>query len=276
MSSSNIPPPTNSLVTPLLTDLYQITMTYAHWKNSRQDDPAIFELFFRKNPFGGEFTIFCGLDEVLKFVCNFKFSASDVAYLQSTPSLSKCEPGFLGLPARAGLQSSGIAIHEGGNTLFSSCSTHCGERTSWNYAIVGNDTFDSGQLPVPRGDQRSTHGGGIARSKCTCGTSHPTESFPQQCKREPKCVEFGLRRAQGPDGGFSASKYCNVSGFVGTSNVQAGKLLGLAIAGTHAHSFVQAYYSLEEVEELTVADATNGDEQVLLVPRVLEYREKIG
>ena len=55
----------------------------------------------------------------------------------------------------------------------------------------------------------------------------------------PKCVEFGLRSAHDVDGGFSASKYCIIGGFDATSNVMAGKLLDISIAGTHAHTFVQ-------------------------------------
>ena len=86
--------PTNSLVTPMLTDLYQITMAYAHWKNNRQDDPSIFECFFRKNPFKGEYTIFAGLDECLKHLVSFKFSESDIAYLKTVPSLRHCDPAF--------------------------------------------------------------------------------------------------------------------------------------------------------------------------------------
>lgn len=89
-----LPPPTNSLVTPLLTDLYQLTMTYAQWKNGRHLDHAIFDLFFRKNPFGGEYTIFCGLDEVLKHLANFKFSEDDLSYLKTTPALKHCDPAF--------------------------------------------------------------------------------------------------------------------------------------------------------------------------------------
>lgn len=106
------------------------------------------------------------------------------------------------------------------------------------------------------------------------GAATPPD-HPAQCYQNPVCIEFGLRRAQGPDGGFSASKYSAIGGFVATSNVQAGKLCGLNIAGTHAHSFVQAYSSLTEVAENTVVDKTTG-EVVRLLPRVLQYREEFA
>ena len=63
----------NNAVQPLLTDFYQLTMAYAYWKNQK-NDMAVFDLFFRKNPFNGEFTIFGGLDECLKFIQDFKFT----------------------------------------------------------------------------------------------------------------------------------------------------------------------------------------------------------
>lgn len=65
--------PTNGLVTPLLTDMYQLSMAYAYWKNGKANDPAVFELFFRKSPFGGEYTVFAGLGEVLEFLAEFRY-----------------------------------------------------------------------------------------------------------------------------------------------------------------------------------------------------------
>lgn len=110
---------------------------------------------------------------------------------------------------------------------------------------------------------------------------------PEQCRKTPICMEFGLRRAQGPDGGVSASKYSTVGGFVGTSNVQAGKLFGLHVVGTHAHAFVQSYTALETVAGYEIPinrtdDATNSSgpddthRSVALLPRVLEYRKRLA
>lgn len=84
--------PTNSLVGPMLTDMYQISMTYAHWKNKKVDEPAVFDLFFRKNPFHGEYCIFAGQDEVIRLLSSFRFFPDDVIYLQSI--MPNCEPEF--------------------------------------------------------------------------------------------------------------------------------------------------------------------------------------
>ena len=73
--------PSNLLVNPMLTDLYQISMTYAYWKGERHNETSIFDLFFRKNPFYGEFTIFAGLDEVIRFISNYKFTEENINQL---------------------------------------------------------------------------------------------------------------------------------------------------------------------------------------------------
>ena len=78
--------------------------------------------------------------------------------------------------------------------------------------------------------------------------------------RQPKCVEFELWRAQGPGGRFSASKYAHVGGFDATSNVLAGKLLGVPISGTHTHSFVMSHTSLHLADGLRVTSLNWGGE----------------
>jgi len=66
----------------LLTDLYQITMSYAEWKSKRSEEPCVFEAFFRKSPFKGNYTVFAGLDEVLRFLKDFKFTESHLVFLK--------------------------------------------------------------------------------------------------------------------------------------------------------------------------------------------------
>ena len=75
--------PHNNYVNSLLTDLYQITMTYAYWKNKSQDKIACFDLFFRKCPFKGEYCIFGGLDDVLRFLNTFKYTKQNIEDLSA-------------------------------------------------------------------------------------------------------------------------------------------------------------------------------------------------
>lgn len=88
-------------------------------------------------------------------------------------------------------------------------------------------------------------------------------------------LEYGLRRAQGPDGALSASKYAYLGGFDGTSNVLAGKLYGMSVKGTHAHSFVMSYSSIDELNKTTIASANDPAIEVEFVRLVLQKREQM-
>lgn len=217
---STIPPPTNALVTPLLTDLYQLTMAFAYWKSGRHEDKAIFELFFRKNPFGGEYTIFAGLDECLKHLQHFRFSESDIAYLQTVPALQHCDPAFFEWLATLDTSEVQVRAMQDGQVVFPRVPL-----------LVITAPLAIGQLLettlLTLVNYPSLIATNAARMVRAAHDRGPIESkqLPAQCSHIPKCIEFGLRRAQGPDGGFSASKYAAIGGFDGTSNVQAGKLL---------------------------------------------------
>ena len=76
----------------MLTDFYEITMAYAYWKAGVHEEEAVFDLFFRKNPFLGEFAIYAGLEEKLRLFENFRFSDDHIAYLKE--QMPKCEKGF--------------------------------------------------------------------------------------------------------------------------------------------------------------------------------------
>ena len=245
------PKPYNNLVNPLLTDLYQITMCYGYWKAGTQDDPAVFELFFRKNPFQGEFTVFAGLEECMKYLSHFQFTDSDIEYLRSIPAFVHADSEFFDDYLR-------------------------------NLSCVNLKVYalKEGTLAFPREPMLRVEGPlGLAQLLET--TLLTLINFPSLVTTNAarmkiaagpgkKLAEFGLRRAQGADGGFSASKYCIMGGFDATSNVLAGKLLGVPIVGTHAHAFVQSYTSLDQVKEMVVADT-----QSVLYERVKHYRNDV-
>ncbi|GLG96702.1 Nicotinate phosphoribosyltransferase [Gryllus bimaculatus] len=151
----------NGVVQPLLTDLYQITMAYAYWKSGKIADNAVFDLYFRKNPFQGEFTIFAGLEECLKFLENFQYSDSDIEYLRKT------------LPP----------------TIEAEFYTFLRQLTVKDVTVYA---IDEGSVVFP-----SLMATNAARYRMAAG-------------RHIQLLEFGLRRAQGPDGGLSASKYSYV------------------------------------------------------------------
>lgn len=298
------PKPTNNLVTPLLTDLYQITMAYAYWKTNQHTRPAHFELFFRKNPFGGSYTLFAGLDEVLKFLSNFRFSEDDITYLRNTPQLSHCEPAFFD-EYLANLDCSEVIVHsmkEGsmvfprvplitvtaplgiGNLIETTLLTLVNypslvATNACRMVVAARGQFweeTAGANPPRAVLPPRTDSTGVS-AKTPRKSIQLTEGGPADfTRRKPKCVEFGLRRAQGPDGGFSASKYSHIGGFHATSNVLAGKILNMPIAGTHAHSFVQSYTSLSLVEGVKVQKKDSSEEMVELLPMVMKYRDEMG
>lgn len=84
------------------------------------------------------------------------------------------------------------------------------------------------------------------------------------------CIEFGLRRAQGPNGAMTASKYSYLGGFDGTSNDYAGYLYGIPVVGTHAHSFVMSFESADEIEDHKYVDGVD------VLKRALEFRSELG
>ncbi|OQR98209.1 nicotinate phosphoribosyltransferase [Achlya hypogyna] len=220
--------PTNALVTPLLTDLYQITMAYAYWKVGRHTEEATFDLFFRKNPFKGEFTVFAGLEEVLFFLNSFKFTESDVAYLRDVMPQST-EAGFFDW--LLSLDCSEVKI----------------------YALK-EGTIAFPRIPVLRieghlGITQLLETGLLNLLNYASLVATNAARFIKAAGKDKTLLEFGLRRAQGPDGGISASRYAYMAGFHGTSNVLAGKLFGIPIKGTHAHAFVQAHRDLDDVKQ---------------------------
>nr|XP_009857496.1 nicotinate phosphoribosyltransferase-like protein isoform X1 [Ciona intestinalis] len=250
--------PTNSVVQALLTDLYQVTMAYAYWKSGKMEDKAVFDLFFRKNPFKGEFAIFAGLSECLKFLSNFRFSDSDINYLKQI--LPHVDPQFW--EYLSGLDASQVtmsAIPEG-------------------YVVFPKVPLIRLEGPLPVIQLLETTLLNLVNYASLVATN--AARFRITAGESVQLLEFGLRRAQGPDGGLSASKYCYIGGFDGTSNVLAGKLFGIPVRGTHAHAFVNSFSSLDEIKGnklvLNPLAKSKKDPQLGFVELTKSYLNKIS
>lgn len=210
----------NTIVQPLLTDMYQVTMAYVYWKGGKLHDTAVFELYFRKNPFGGEFTIFSGLQDCLKFVENFRYSESDIEYLKTVlPPDTEYE--FFDYLLNLTVQDLEIYAVDEGTVVFPRVPLM---RLQGPLILV--QLLETTLLTLVNYPSLLTTN--TARFRIAAGS-------------QVRLLEFGLRRAQGPDGGLTASKYAYVGGCDATSNLLAGKLYNIPVSGTHAHSFVTSF-----------------------------------
>ena len=205
-STTTTTSPTNNLVRALLTDLYQLTMTYSHWKIGKVDEPAVFELFFRKNPFQGEYTIFCGLDESLKLLQSFQFTVEDIDYLKSTPALQHCDTEFFDEYLLHGLNDALASLKvysvPEGTIVFPKCPLliiegtlgigHLLETTLLNLINYPSLIATNASRMVLRANELNKN----HTNYCSSSTSSSSKNnIPKRT-----CLEFGLRRAQGPDG----------------------------------------------------------------------------
>ncbi|MBA0562542.1 hypothetical protein Golob_007578, partial [Gossypium lobatum] len=230
--------PTNPMVTPLLTDLYQFTMAYAYWKAGKHNERAVFDLYFRKNPFGGEFTVFAGLEECIKLIANFKLTEEEVSFIhKSLPG--SCEEGFLNYLREIDCSDVEVYAISEGTVVFPKVPLL---RLEGPVAVV--QLLETPVLNLVNFASLVTTN--AARHRLVAGQSK-------------MLFEFGLRRAQGPDGAIGASKYCYIGGFDATrwfaDNVAAGRLFGIPLRGTHSHAFVSSFMSPDEILERSLCSS---------------------
>ncbi len=208
--------------TPLLTDLYQLTMAAGYWKSGKAEQEAVFHLFFRRLPFAGGYAIAAGLGEVVKWLQGFRFHPTELEYLATLPGrdgLPLFEKGFLDYLETMEWQCDVEAIPEG-------------------TVVFPHEPLLRIQGPLIQAQLVETALLNIVNFQTLIATKAARVCLAAQ--GEP-VMEFGLRRAQGPDGAVMASRAAYIGGCASTSNVLAGMAHGIPVRGTHAHSWVMSF-----------------------------------
>lgn len=222
----------------LLTDFYQLTMAYGYWKSGVADREAVFTLTFRKNPFDGGFSIAAGLGYLIGFLERFRFDQSDLDYVSSLTGNDGerlFEPAFIDYLAGLRLTCDIDAIPDGTSVFpHEPLVRVCGP-------IIESQLLES---PILNIINFQTLIATKAARVCMAARGEPV-------------LEFGLRRAHGIDGALSASRAAYIGGCTATSNVLAGKLFGIPVRGTHAHSWVMCFDSEREAFEAYAAAMPN-------------------
>lgn len=206
----------------LLTDLYELTMSYGYWQKGLDQKEAVFHLFYRRNPFHGGYAVAAGLEWVVKLLENFHFDPSDLDYLKSLKSPE-------------------------GSPLFSDPFFDYlkNMRFACNLDAVPEGTVVFPYEPIIR-IQGPLVQCQILESVLLTLINFSTLIATKAARiciaaQGDPVLEFGLRRAQGIDGALTASRAAYIGGCDSTSNVLAGKLFGIPVKGTHAHSWIMVF-----------------------------------
>jgi len=206
----------------LLTDLYQLTMAQGYWKLGRAEEPAVFNLSFRSRPFGSGYAIAAGLQHVIDFLETLQFEEEELTYLASLTG-SDGGPLF----ADEFLQylrdmTLGIDIHA----------------VPEGTVVFPHEPLARVKGPLLQGQLLETPLLNMLNFQTLVATK---ASRLLEASQGDPVIEFGLRRAQGIDGALAASRASYIGGCDSTSNVLAGRLFGIPVKGTHAHSWVMSF-----------------------------------
>ncbi|MEM8584358.1 MAG: nicotinate phosphoribosyltransferase [Bacteroidota bacterium] len=229
----------------LLTDFYQLTMAQGYFRQGLHKRKAIFNLYYRRAPFGGDFVVFSGLPQVVDLLDKLCFSVDDIQYLgrqQGADGKSLFDETFLHYLQRLKFSGNIYAPKEGEiiypNEPLLRVEADLLQAQLVETALLNMVNFSS---------LVSTK---AARIKAAAGP-------------DGRVLEFGLRRAQGIDGGLTASRAAYLGGCDGTSNVWAGRYYDIPVAGTHAHAWIMVFPS--EIEAFRAyADALPNNATLLV------------
>lgn len=198
------------------TDAYELSMMQTFWGKHLQNRNAVFEMFFRKNPFGSGYAIFAGLQHLIEFVNHLHFSDKDIQYLKSTHLFN---PKFLDYLRHFKFHGTIRSAHEGD-------------------LVFPNEPIVQVGGPILECQLLETTILNIVNYQTLIATK--ASRIRAAAGKDP-VVEFGSRRAQEVSAANWGARAAYIGGFDGTSNVLAGQLFDIPIAGTHAHSLVELY-----------------------------------
>ncbi|MBO5165387.1 MAG: nicotinate phosphoribosyltransferase [Lachnospiraceae bacterium] len=200
----------------LLTDLYELTMMQGYFKHKDKNETVIFDAFYRKNPNDGGYAITAGLEQVIDYIKNLRFDEEDIAYLAG---LKIFEPDFLEYLKNFRFTGDIYAIPEG-------------------TVVFPREPLVKVIAPIMEAQLVETAILTILNHQSLIATKASRVCF---AARGDGIMEFGLRRAQGPDAGIYGARAAMIGGCIATSNVLAGQLFDVPVKGTHAHSWIMSF-----------------------------------
>ena len=200
----------------LLTDLYELTMMQGYFKNHDRNETVVFDAFYRNNPCGGGYSICAGLEQVIDYIKNLHFSPDDIEYLRSVGCF---EEDFLEYLSNFKFTGDIYALPEG-------------------TVMFPREPMIKVIAPIMEAQLVETAILNIINHQSLIATKAARVCY---AAKGDGIMEFGLRRAQGPDAGTYGARAAMIAGCVATSNVLAGKLFDVPVRGTHAHSWIMSF-----------------------------------
>ena len=200
----------------LMTDLYELTMMQGYFKHKDRNETVIFDAFFRNNPMDSGYSICAGLDQVIDYIKNLKFEEQDISYLRS---LGIFEEDFLNYLKTFKFSGDIYAITEGS-------------------VMFPREPMIKVIAPIMEAQLVETAILNIINHQSLIATKSSRVCY---AAKGDGIMEFGLRRAQGPDAGTYGARAAMIGGCIGTSNVLTGQLFDVPVKGTHAHSWIMSF-----------------------------------
>ena len=200
----------------LMTDLYELTMMQGYFKNKDRNETVIFDAFYRSNPMNSGYSICAGLEQVIEYIKDLQFTSEDIDYLRN---LGIFEEDFLDYLSTFKFSGDIYAIPEGS-------------------VMFPREPMIKVIAPIMEAQLIETAILNIINHQSLIATKTSRVCHAAQ---GDGIMEFGLRRAQGPDAGTYGARAAMIGGCVGTSNVLAGRLFDVPVKGTHAHSWIMSF-----------------------------------